>query len=331
MLVCRTVYGIYWPETRRIVDALWQSRPHRWYERNYDRRQDAMHGPFLERWRSWVGEAGVRLGDGYAHAYPLAGANEGIHALLAHLASRAGETRPRVHVFEGEYEGYPHIAAALGLEVKTHARDPELYAITLAAAARPGDLFFLSQPSAIDGDVWPGMAGFLAWLGREAPGVSVAVDLTYVGAVARDYTIDLDQPNVAALLFSLSKPFGVYYHRVGGLLARQPQALLHGNLWFKNLFSLHLGERLMAEHGARDLPRRYQPLQQRTLDAGIAAGVIDAAAKPSDAVMLASATLAGASDAAHGEFVRCVGREGTGLRWCLAPGMDGLLPAEGAR
>jgi hypothetical protein len=328
MLACRTVYGIYYPETRRIVDDLWAQRPHHWYERNYEKRQDAMHGPLLTRWRSWSRDAGVHLGDGFAHQYPTAGANEGIHAVLAHLASRPGEPRPRVHVFEGEYEGYPHIAAALGLEVRTHARDPELYATTLAASARPGDWFFLSQPSAIDGDVWPGLAGFLAWLHRESPAVSVAVDLTYVGAVARDFTIDLDSANVAVALFSLSKPFGVYYHRVGGLLARQPLALLHGNLWFKNLFSLHLGERLMAEHAAHDLPRRYLPVQQRALSAAIAEGVVDPSARASDAVMLATATV-GSGDG--GEFFRCATREGISLRWCLAPGIDALVSREGGR
>ena len=159
--------------------------------------------------------------------------------------------------------------------------------------------------------MWPGLAGFLAWLAREAPAVSVAVDLTYVGAVARDFTIDLDSPNVAVALFSLSKPFGVYYHRLGGLVARQPQALLHGNLWFKNLFALHLGERLLAEHAARDCPP-LRALQQRALEAGIAEGVVALCAPERR------------GDAGHGHrqrhrwrrFFRCATRDGIGLRWC---------------
>ena len=43
MDVKRTVFGIYYPETRRIVDQLWQERPHGWYERNYTGVQDRMH------------------------------------------------------------------------------------------------------------------------------------------------------------------------------------------------------------------------------------------------------------------------------------------------
>lgn len=180
--VCKTVYGIYYPETRRIVDALWSSRPHGDYERNYTKRQDSMHQPCLARWREWSSAAGVRLGESFPHEYPTAGANEGIHALLALHAASGGE---RVHVFEGEYEGYGHIAQALRLRVVPHARED--YEGSLAREAREGDLFFLSQPSAIDGNLWARLDAFLA----KTP-ARVVVDLTYVGAVDRPTPIDLD-------------------------------------------------------------------------------------------------------------------------------------------
>ena len=77
---------------------------------------------------------------------------------------------------------------------------------------------------------------------------------------------------MTAVIFSLSKPFGVYYHRIGGVLTRAEVPTLRGHLWFKNLFSLHLGERLMAAHGARELPARYAALQQRALNRAIASG-----------------------------------------------------------
>ena len=311
--VTRTVYGIYYPETRRIVDALWSERPHGWYERNYTGRQDAMHRPFFERWRAWGAAAGVTLGAGYAHEYPTAGANEAIHALLALHATHGGR---RIHVFAGEYEGYAILGQALGLEVVVHSRGPGRYAESLGAAARPGDVFWLSQPSAIDGNLWADFDRFRDWLAASAPGVKLVVDLTYVGAVARETRIDLDHDVVQAVLFSLSKPFGVYYHRIGGLVSRAEVPTLRGNLWFKNLFSVHLGERLLAAHAARDLAARHAPLQRETLERARAAGEVPATALPSDVVMLAHAP----DDPAFSPYSR-----GKGLRFCLSPGMDRSL------
>lgn len=308
------MYGIYYPETRRIVDALWAERPHDWYERNYTGRQDAMHRPCFERWRAWTREAGVTLGDGYAHEYPTAGANEAIHALLALHAAHGGR---RIHVFAGDYEGYAYLGQALGLEVVSHAREPGRYRESLAAAARSGDVFWLSQPSSIDGNLWSGFDAFRDWLAGAMSGVALVVDVTYVGAVAVESRIDLDHDVVKAVIFSLSKPFGVYYHRIGGLVSRAEVPTLRGHHWFKNLFSVHLGERLMAAHGPRELPARYLPLQRETLERCVAAGEAPPTARPSDVVMLAHAP---AGDAAFAGYAR-----GDGLRFCLSPGMDGAL------
>jgi hypothetical protein len=285
-----------------------------WYERNYTGRQDAMHRPCFERWRAWTSAAGVTLGDGYPHEYPTAGANEAIHALLALHAAGGGK---RIHVFAGDYEGYSFLGQALGLEVFVHSRDPERYRGSIAGAARPGDVFWLSQPSSIDGNLWAGFAPFREWLATGTSGVTLVVDVTYVGAVAIEPRIDLDHDVVQAVVFSLSKPFGVYYHRIGGVVSRVEVPTLRGHLWFKNLFSVHLGERLMAAHGARDLPMRYLPLQRETLDRCIADGEVPPTARPSDVVMLAHAPAGGEGFA---EYAR-----GEGLRFCLSPGMDGAL------
>jgi histidinol-phosphate/aromatic aminotransferase/cobyric acid decarboxylase-like protein len=329
--VTRTVYGIYYPETRRIVDALWAERPHGDYERNYTGRQDAMHRACLERWRAWAGAAGVVLGSGYDFEYPTAGANEALHALIALHAARGGR---RVHVFEGEYEGYSHVAHALGLEVATHARDPDLYARSIPTMARAGDLFFLSQPSAIDGNLWRGFDPFCAGLASMAPGVDLVVDVTYVGAVTTEPRIDLTHAVIRAVVWSLSKPFGVYYHRIGGVVSRPEIPTLRGHHWFKNLFSLRLGERLMAAHGACDLPRRYAPLQAAAVQRCRAAGTLPASARPSDVVMIAyapSRAMPGDREGvstSHGtveneryaEYAR-----GGLLRFCLSAAIDGAI------
>lgn len=314
MDVTRTVYGVTFPETRRIVDALWAERPHQWYERNYTKRQDSMHEPCLARWRAWAGAAGVSLGEGFRHEYPTAGANEAIHALLAHHATHGGK---RIHVFAGEYEGYTYAATAFGLTLVVHARDD--HRRSLLAEAGRGDQFWLSQPSAIDGNLWDGFAEFRDWLAAALPGIGLVVDLTYVGAVPIACTIELGAEPVSAVLWSLSKPFGVYYHRIGGLLSRTEVPSLHGHLWFKNLFSIHLGERLMETHPARELPARYQPVQARALERAQAAGLVPRAAMPSHAVMLAHAP----AEPAFLEYAR-----GPGLRFCLSPSIDRMVNHE---
>jgi hypothetical protein len=154
-------------------------------------------------------------------------------------------------------------------------------------------------------------------VGERAPGARVVVDLTYVGAVAGPLPIDLDRPAIGAVLWSLSKPFGVYYHRIGGLLSRDEVPALRGHHWFKNLFSLALGERLMASFSPGELPARHAAQQASALERARAAGVLPPAVKASDVVLLAHAP---AGDAAFEEY-----RRGTGLRFCLSPAMDAAI------
>jgi hypothetical protein len=92
------------------------------------------------------------------------------------------------------------------------------------------------------------------------------------------------------VVWSLSKPFGVYYHCIGGLIARAEIPTLRGHHWFKNLFSVQLGERLMAAHPAGELPARYRDRQHEALERTRAAGLVAADARPSDVVMLAHAS-----------------------------------------
>jgi hypothetical protein len=79
----------------------------------------------------------------------------------------------------------------------------------------------LSQPSAIDGNLWPGYGDFLQHMAERHPQVEVMLDLCYVGLLARDYAIEIGYPNIVRLFFSLSKIFGVYYHRMGGVFSKR--------------------------------------------------------------------------------------------------------------
>lgn len=332
VLVTKTVYSLYLPETRAIVEALWSERPHAMYERNYERRQDAMHEPFLAAWRTFIAAGGVRLPSAEGHAYPTAGASEGIFAVMAavatgQLGAGGGEHPPKIHVLDGEYEGYGHVAAAVGMATMLHPHGDVALRRSLVAEVTPGDVLFVSAPSAIDGNVWPGLGELLRWTSRELPQLRVVVDLTYVGCVDAPLDLDLDLPNVVVVLGSASKPFGVYYHRIGALWSREPIASLYGNLWFKNLFSLELGRRLMTSFGPNDLPRRHRAAQHDALQRAIAAAELPPGTEPSDVLMLAHCSARTSPDV-FAPFIRVRGESGHVLRFCLSPAIDAALTRE---
>ncbi len=88
-------------------------------------------------------------------------------------------------------------------------------------------------------------------------------------------------------MISHSKPFGGYYHRVGGVLARRERPSLFGNRWFKNLLSLAWGTEMMRRHDVQALPRNYRPLQEQAArDCGAALGIT---LHPADVALLATA------------------------------------------
>lgn len=296
--VSTTVYSLVYPETRAVLGELWDSHPHAMYEAPWTARQDAMHEDFFATWAAWSGLPGIagRL----PHAYPTGGSSEAIRDAICLMA--ADPSRPRLVMLDGDYEGYPALAAAYGVDVVRLRRDH--WRTDLAAVRGPVEAF-LSQPSSIDGNLWPELDAFL----RAFPG-PVNLDLCYLGCTTRPFGVDLDHDNLRRVFFSLSKVFGVYYHRVGGVWSADEMPGLWGNRWFKNLFSLKLGTELMQRFDKDALPARYAADQ-----ATVAAAYPHAALQPSDVVLLATA----ADGEAH--FTRSSGI----ARYCLTPGMDARL------
>jgi len=306
--VVRTVISLYYPETRAILDALWAEKPHELYERGYEGRQENYHVPFLEAWKDWS-RVNVRA---FPHAYPTAGASEPIKDIIL-----SAPISTRLHVFQGEYEGYSRIAEGRRMPVIRH----ESQAALIDAHLRPDDLIFISDPSAIDGEYVEGLGAFLYYLGRRHPDVRVVIDMAYVGACARTCPLDPSAyPNVHAVLFSLSKPFGVYGHRIGGAFCRQEIPSLVGNKWFKNYFSLQLGLRLMESTGdAESLPSRYAAHQKAVINQLKATGELPESAEPANVVLLARGSEGPEA------FMRASGR----YRFCLTPALDRKLNPEG--
>jgi hypothetical protein len=185
---------------------------------------------------------------------------------------------------------------------------------------REGDRFYLSQPSAIDGNVWPGYDAFIAHVERYHPVLHVYADLSYVGAVGREYVVRVDSPAIHAVFFSLSKPLGVYYHRVGGVFSREDLPGLYGNRWFKTSFGLALGITLCERFGVREIAQRYTTLQRHET-ARIA---LECAIRlaPSDAVLLAHGP---AAQPDMPDEIAAL-RRGSTVRLCLTPSLERAFP-----
>ena len=292
-----TIYSLYYPEVRATVEELWIAAPHLLYGAAYNRGQEKLPGLFLDAWRAWTT---VKLGDAFPHAYATAGASEALRELI----------RPgiRVNTFEGDYEGFWRLAQDRGIPFVVRPRGQ-----CVGATYDDTDVFFLSDPSSIDGDHLDGLDSWIDEMERRHPRVSIVVDVTYVGATkvnrARDFS---RHPNVKAVVFSLSKPFGVYYHRVGGVFSRNPiPVLAHGNVWLVNPFSLALGTMLMRRFQPGELPRRYAHVQEQVLADAIAQGIVPASAKPGNVILF------GIGPEGDARNLRVKGTH----RFCLTPGI----------
>ena len=312
-----TIYSLVMPESEAALLALVGDRDALLdrYREPWTQKQDAMHEAYFDAWIEWSAPIVRFAAAAFPFRYPTAGASEGIFKLMA----EARGERPSIHVFEGEYEGFPAYAEALNIRCVRHDRTAWHAAV---GAIDRGGMFWISQPSAIDGLVWPHFDDFALKLAETQPTAQLVPDLTYVGSVARAFRVELTAPIIHAIVFSHSKPFGGYYHRIGGVLARRERPSLFGNRWFKNLLSLAWGTEMMRRHGVHELPRRYRPVQEEAARrCGEALGI---ELKAADVSLLATAPWR--SDMPS--LVRTVGRgctEERVVRLCVTAAMASLI------
>lgn len=308
------------------------------YREAWTQKQDAMHEEFFEVWKDWNSPIVEADWSKFPFMYPTSGASEGLRAAINAYGAKARTAcfDPKMHVFIGEYEGFSAYAAAAGIEVITHNRKDWRKVLNEVAST---DQFYISQPSAIDGNVWCEFDEFAQALYESQPKTQLMLDLTYVGCVAKDFHVKADHPNIPTIFFSLSKPAGAYYHRIGGVLSREalpkkPELpdldhkvlemypSLFGNKWFKNLLALRIGTEMMKNNGVHDLPRKYTPVQLQAMDQ--ANKVLGFDLTPSDVFMLASMPPRDNPTDLEGYLTR--GSQGEELvRVCLTPTMAHII------
>lgn len=315
----KTVYSLVYPHTRQVLDDFLKERStiHQLYERAWTKRQDPMHRALFDAWVEYAGIAIDFDREQFSNEYPTAGSSEAIRAVIAELAAQPG--KHSIHVFDGEYEGYSAFAQAHNVPVIVHNRD-RWYDISEDQYA-DGDIFFISEPSSIDGNGWQYYPDFVRHI--ETTGLRLAVDLCYVGCAYAAMHIPIKSPAIDYVFFSLSKSFGVYYHRIGGVFSRHQIPSLHGNMWFKNLLEMEYGVRLMKSvENALTLPSMATDYQVEAI--GIIERKTGLVLSPSDVVLLAHHRLP-TDPTAMDQFLS----RGNTVRYCLTPTMDQIINPQG--
>lgn len=258
--ISKTVYSLCFPETKKVLESLWKESEglHDMYSETWTKKQDDYHLSFAETFKEWSKpNLSVNWND-FPFFYPTNGASEAIREQLAYLSTKENK---RIFVFDGEYEGYEAIAQSLNMPVVKINRDNYM---SYAKEFEQGGSFFISQPSSIDGNVWNDFNAFMSYLSTY-DNVAVYIDTVYVGCINKDYSIYLDFEIIKGLFFSLSKVFGVYYHRIGGVFLKEANPLLYGNMWFKNVFSMRYGEALMKQFDVNYFPKKYNEQKLKTI------------------------------------------------------------------
>jgi len=326
----KTIYAFVMPETERILDQVLDGSPtgpearralHALYHDAWTKKQDPIHEEFFKAWLHWSAPVLALDGEKFPFRYPTAGASEGLREAINAYGNRARVENfaPVIHVFDGEYEGYGAYASAAGIEVRQHVRGAWR---AMLEKVGPTDQIYLSQPSAIDGNLWPEYEPFMEALHQKQPRAQLVLDLTYVGAVRKPYHVNANHPNVRLIVFSLSKPMGVYYHRIGGVLSREQMPSLYGNMWFKNILALKFGTALLKAHDVHELPRRYAGVQQQAAESvGRALGF---ELHPSDVWLLATAAPRTPATPLDRLLLRGTSPEAR-VRICLSPMIDRLV------
>lgn len=298
----RAVYAYYFPEIRKLVSEITADFPHGEFLKSIKPGLDDYEKPIVEKMIKFYKNDVVGFEE-FQYRYPTSGSSEGIYHLLSRI--KKDEPEAPIYTLEGEYEGYRECAAGLGLKVQEIPEDLEVI-----KSLKLG-YWFISNPSGRSGNILPdNLINQIADLGHK-----VIVDLAYLGLTKR-HKFDYSHPNIIAILTSMSKPFGLFYYRVGFTFTREPVQTLYGTKWFKNILSLIIADKIFSTFTADHIYQKYAPLQKVILkqikkETGIKL-------RQSDALLLAYLTESDFNklNADQKEMIKPFKR-GSGYRFCL--------------
>lgn len=228
----RTIYSICWTETKKILAEMLSLDHSQKFSETWSKKQDAMHLPYLSKWKR-VFKKYISFDENVLKfGYPTNGSSESINMNLVYLNSQGYS----LVVFNEEYEGYSMVAKNIGM--KTYFVSKNNYQEEIKKIENECDklVMFISQPSSIDGNYWNEFHSYMDYM--ENSSVKVYVDVTYAGCFEHPQIMLDKYKCLEGVIYSLSKCFGVYYHRIGGCFLKNENPLLWPMLWFKNLMSI---------------------------------------------------------------------------------------------
>jgi histidinol-phosphate/aromatic aminotransferase/cobyric acid decarboxylase-like protein len=297
-----TVYSYYLPEIQELITRMTRDYPHEVFLRSITPGLDDFHQPVIDRLIAFHG-ADVPGLSGYAHRYPTAGAEEGIREYLTFLQGKGVD---QIYMWEGDYEGYREVAKTRNIEAVSvpYGSDPR--------SLSPG-YWFLSDPCARNGMIVPvDLRNAILEAGHK-----MFYDLSYLGTTP-PHVFDASHPNIEAVTISFSKPYGLFYYRIGFTLFREAIPTLYANKWFKNIYGLLIADKILGEIDQTALAKKYKAIQ-----AEIVAGInrdFPLGLSESDAFLLAKLPTAEAAqlpDELQAMIARY--RRGEWFRFCLTP------------
>ncbi|MEK7376780.1 MAG: hypothetical protein AABZ57_06435 [Candidatus Margulisiibacteriota bacterium] len=262
---------------------------------------DRFHEPIIDQLIEYNRSSLPAL-SGFTYRYPTAGSEEGIREVMTRLST---EGVGQIHVLQGEYEGYKAVAETRGIKTTELPQDFDPKDIA------SGSYWFISNPSARDGRIIPDeYINAICEAGHY-----IFYDLAYLNSTA-PHTYDLSHPNIIASVISFSKPYGLFYDRIGFAFSRTPAPALYGNKWFKNIPSLLLAQELMKTIEPGFLYKKYRPVQEQIV--GEINMLYDLGMQVSDPLLLAFIKNAQSLNGKQKNMIAPFKR-GDGYRFCLTP------------
>lgn len=246
----KSVYAYYLPETRKVISEVVSKYPHELFLKSIFPGLDNFQVPVIKK---FIKKSTYLKGlNQYKYQYPINGSSEAIFHLFAWI--KANHSNPNVYIVEGEYEGYKAYADALKINITVVKTFEEM-------TAKPKGFIFLSNPSAVNGNIIKnGIVKILCDAGHK-----IIYDGAYFNTTSV-YNYDLKHPNIIAVLCSFSKPFGIFYHRIGFMFSRIQIESLYGNIWFKNMLSLIIIDKLIDKFKPGYIYKKYSKFQKKAIE-----------------------------------------------------------------
>lgn len=318
------VYSLVYPETRAVREELYNDpNTLEMHEHAYKGVGSNDHAIFLSNYKEWIAPIASISSKQFPYEYVGNGSSEPIREVIGKhiIDTLLSGGDPSFHVFNDEYQGYEAIVDAYSSSVPSKVRVLKHDRVDfeqMAGSLGKGSRIMLSQPSSINGNYWKEYDEFMKWLEQYFPEVPVSIDFAFAGATTNPDLINLNYPNIDNVIFSLSKTFGVYRDRTGGVFSKSEIPSLYGNRWFNNAFSLAMGNNLLASYRPSELPSKYASIQQEVVSSVV--GILGEEVFASDVLLIANQPTQSSNPDVMSHFKR-----GAGTRFCLTPAIDRIL------